>query len=161
MRATLSVCIATAAIILQPYAPDRASGCDGLHRNRGANAWVRDVTGQTPVVFGPPYAAFDQKVVDIARATGLAIVLWSIYPERLGSFSSSAAVGGRVIATVRDGDIVFLHDTSMRSIDVTRSIIQDLSAKGFGFLTVPELIRRRGNSRRVRHIERDLGQAAR
>ena len=109
-----------------------------------ANALVREVTGQTPTVFRPPYAASDDRVIEIARANGLAIVLWNIYPETLGAVVGSAGISDRVASKARDGDIVFLHDTSMRSVEATQTIVRDLSAKGFEFVTVPELIRRRG-----------------
>ena len=111
---------------------------------KGANALVKSITRQTPVVFRPPYAALDSKVAEIARADELAIILWTIYPETLGGIPASSVISDRVVSSARDGDIVFMHDTSMRSVEATEAIIQQLSAKGFKFVTVPELIRHRG-----------------
>lgn len=107
-----------------------------------ANALLARLTGQQPVVFRPPYAAMNDAVTDILRTNGLSVILWSIYPERL-AFSAST-IRNRVVDHARDGDIVFLHDTSAQTVDATEAILNDLSAKGFEFVTVPELIRRRG-----------------
>jgi peptidoglycan/xylan/chitin deacetylase (PgdA/CDA1 family) len=97
-----------------------------------ANALVREITGQTPEVFRPLYAALDDKVVEIARANGLAIVLWNVYPETLGAVFGSSAISDRVVSKARDGSIVFLHDTSMRSVEAAQTIVQELSANPFG-----------------------------
>ncbi|UHD45818.1 polysaccharide deacetylase family protein [Aureimonas altamirensis] len=107
-----------------------------------ANALLAQLTGQRPVVFRPPYAAMNDAVTDVVRTNGLSVILWSIYPERL-AFSAST-IRNRVVDHARDGDIVFLHDTSAQTVDATEAILSDLSAKGFEFVTVPELIRRRG-----------------
>ncbi|MBY5377332.1 polysaccharide deacetylase family protein [Rhizobium leguminosarum] len=106
-----------------------------------ANALLTEVTGQRPTVFRPPYAALNDSVRDILRSNGLAIIMWSIYPERLAF--SATTVRDRVVENARDGDIVFLHDTSSQAVEATQGIVDELSAKGFEFVTVPELIRRR------------------
>ncbi|MEO9337117.1 polysaccharide deacetylase family protein [Mesorhizobium sp. SB112] len=108
-----------------------------------ANAVLTRLTGQRPIVFRPPYAAMNDAVTSIVRENGLSVILWSIYPERLAF--SAATVRSRVVDHARDGDIVFLHDTSAQTIDATEAIVKDLSARGFEFVTVPELIRQRGN----------------
>ncbi|MGV2068436.1 polysaccharide deacetylase family protein [Agrobacterium sp. 22-226-1] len=107
-----------------------------------ANELLTEVTGQKPTVFRPPYAALNDHVRDILRSNGMAIIMWSIYPERLAF--SATTLRDRVVEDARDGDIVFLHDTSPRAVEATQGIVDELSAKGFEFVTVPELIRRRG-----------------
>ncbi|WP_440412270.1 polysaccharide deacetylase family protein [Neorhizobium petrolearium] len=107
-----------------------------------ANALLTEVTGQRPTVFRPPYAALNDRVRNLLRSNGLAIIMWSIYPERLAF--SATTLRDRVVEDARDGDIVFLHDTSPRAVEATQGIVDELSAKGFEFVTVPELIRRRG-----------------
>lgn len=107
-----------------------------------ANVLLTEVTGQRPTVFRPPYAALNDNVRDMLRRNDLAIIMWSIYPERLAFIATT--VRDRVVEGARDGDIVFLHDTSPQAVEATHGIVDELSAKGFEFVTVPELIRRRG-----------------
>jgi peptidoglycan/xylan/chitin deacetylase (PgdA/CDA1 family) len=107
-----------------------------------ANALLTEVTGDRPTLFRPPYAALNDSVREMLRSSGLAIIMWSIYPERLAF--NAATMRDRVVEGARDGDIVFLHDTSPRAVEATQGIVDELSAKGFEFVTVPELIRRRG-----------------
>jgi peptidoglycan/xylan/chitin deacetylase (PgdA/CDA1 family) len=108
----------------------------------GANDLLTEETGQKPTVFRPPYAALNDSVRDILRSNGLAIIMWSIYPERLAF--NATMVRDRVVEGARDGDIVFLHDTSSQAVEATEGIVDELSSKGFEFVTIPELIRRRG-----------------
>lgn len=111
----------------------------------GVNAQIREITGQAPTLFRPPYGAVNEPVITIARANGLAIVLWSLYPEKFGdSLRGADAIGERVIPAARDCDIVFMHDTAMQSVNASEMIVWGLSAKGFEFVTVAELIHRCG-----------------
>lgn len=110
----------------------------------GVNASLQQITGKTPAVFRPPYAAIDDKVIQTSRANGLAIVLWSIYPES-SHFSGASAISEHIISKAHDGDIVFMHDTSSRTIEATERVIKKLSAEGFIFVTVPELIQKNGH----------------
>ncbi|SCY84820.1 polysaccharide deacetylase family protein [Rhizobium sp. NFACC06-2] len=107
-----------------------------------AKELLTEVTGLKPTVFRRPYAALNDHVRDILRSNSMTIIMWSINPERFAS--SASAVRGRVVEAARDGDIVFLHDVSPRAAEATQEIVDELSAKGFEFVTVPELIRRRG-----------------
>lgn len=50
----------------------------------------------------------------------------------------------RIVAGAQDSDIVFLHDTSQRSMEATEMTRRNLSEKGFIFVAVESLIKRHG-----------------
>ena len=110
----------------------------------GANKLLQQATGKAPAVFRPPYGVVDEKVVNILRANNLANVLWSIYPDDSSFMATATSISERIIGQARDGDIVFLHDTAMRSVDATALVIQNLTQKGFVFVTTEELLARQG-----------------
>ncbi|OPB00923.1 hypothetical protein BFW87_00495 [Pseudomonas fluorescens] len=109
------------------------------------NALMLKATGKVPEVFRPPYGVHNDNVVDAARANGLAIILWNKNPDDSNFFSTASVISDRIIAGAQDGDIVFLHDTSQRSVEATEMTIRNLSEKGFVFVTVENLIKRRGS----------------
>jgi peptidoglycan-N-acetylglucosamine deacetylase len=108
----------------------------------GASEILRPIAGQAPRVFRPPYASLDDRVAQAARERGMAIILWSMYPEQLAFLSNSASIGNRIVADARDGDIIFMHDTSPRTVEAMEIALRGLTAKGFIFVTVPELLSR-------------------
>ena len=52
---------------------------------------------------------------------------------------NSAAVIRRVLDTVKDGDIILLHDMSDSSVDAALEIVRQLQAQGYRFVTVTQL----------------------
>lgn len=110
----------------------------------GASRSIQRASGVAPDVLRPPYAATNADVENIARANGLAILMWSIYPNDSSYFGSASVIAERIVASAKDGDIVFLHDTSMRSVEATERVLRNLSEKGFRFVTASQLIKRHG-----------------
>ena len=46
----------------------------------------------------------------------------------------------RVVKSVKDGDIILLHDASRSSVDAALQIIDRLRAEGYQFVTVEEMV---------------------
>ncbi len=72
----------------------------------------------------------------------MAIILWSMYPERLSFLTDGISIGNRIVNDAKDGDIIFMHDTSQRSVQAVDTALRGLTERGFIFVTVPELLNR-------------------
>ena len=96
-----------------------------------------------PVWLRPPGGCCSDGVRQVAEATGLSILEWSVDPRDWAT-RDTAAIGRSVTRSIRDGDVVLLHDMSDSSVDAALNIIDQLQAKGFRFVTVSELARLRG-----------------
>jgi peptidoglycan/xylan/chitin deacetylase (PgdA/CDA1 family) len=70
---------------------------------------VHTVTGYTPVWFRPPYGAVDGRVSTIAASLGLHTTLWNV-DSRDWSLPGAGAIASAVIAGLRSGNIVIMHD---------------------------------------------------
>lgn len=90
----------------------------------------------------PPGGCCSDGVQDVAEATGLAILNWSVDPRDWAT-QDTAAVGRSVISNIQDGDVVLLHDMTMSSVNAALNIIDQLQKDGFRFVTVSELARLR------------------
>ena len=61
-----------------------------------------------------------------------------------GRLKDAQAVQTAVLADVRDGDVILLHDMSDSSVDAALGIVDSLLEQGFRFVTVSELAEIRG-----------------
>jgi peptidoglycan/xylan/chitin deacetylase (PgdA/CDA1 family) len=105
-------------------------------------AVIRAQTGYTPCVFRPPYGSYDSSVVRTARALGLATVTWNVDPSDYAQPGTSAIVH-RVLAQVQPGSIVISHDGGGprgQTLAAYPQIISALRRRGFGIVTIPQLL---------------------
>lgn len=92
-----------------------------------------------PIVFRPPYGGTNRAILRLARAQGMAQVLWDVDPMDWRD-RKSALVASRVVAATRNGSIVLSHDIHPTTRAAYARIIDRLRARGFQFVTVPELL---------------------
>jgi peptidoglycan-N-acetylglucosamine deacetylase len=110
-----------------------------LGRTKGA---IASLSGYTPCVFRPPYGAYDSSVVAVARSLGLDTVTWNVDPADYTQ-PGSGAIEQRVLAQTQPGSIVLSHDGGgprAQTLAAYPHIIAALRARGYRFLTVPQLL---------------------
>jgi peptidoglycan/xylan/chitin deacetylase (PgdA/CDA1 family) len=73
------------------------------------SALVREATGIRPRFFRPPYGATGPAVNRLGRELGLVPVLWSV-DSRDWQLPGTKAIVRRVLANVKPGSIVLMHD---------------------------------------------------
>ncbi len=103
---------------------------------------IRSLSGYTPCVFRPPYGDYDSSVLRTAASLGLASILWEVDPSDY-TLPGVSAIQQRVLAQVRPGSIVISHDGGGprgQTLAAYPHIIQALRARGYRFITVPELL---------------------
>ena len=103
----------------------------------------------------PPEGRCPTSVCQVAKAKNLGVLIWSVDP-RDWECDDAGCIARRVVETVRDGDVVLLHDTSESSVQAALAIVEDLTARGYRFVTVSELARLRGESIRSGKVYRNF-----
>lgn len=101
---------------------------------------LEGLTGQESYAIRPPYGYVDATV---QRRAGAPIYLWSIDPEDW-KYRDTQRVVDHVVSRAKDGDVILLHDIYPTSVRAAAQIVDALQARGFQFLTLDELARRRG-----------------
>ncbi|TDD80247.1 hypothetical protein E1293_21150 [Actinomadura darangshiensis] len=99
---------------------------------------IRRASGVTPVMLRPPYGSTSKRLTKITRELGMAQVLWTVDPLDW-EHRDTGYVEKRVLRSVKPGYIVLLHDIHPTSVHAVPKIIDRLAAKGYVFVTVPEL----------------------
>jgi peptidoglycan/xylan/chitin deacetylase (PgdA/CDA1 family) len=100
--------------------------------------------GYRPGPWFTPYAsASDERVRSIAGSLGLITVGWSVGSGDWDPGATAESIYSNVVNSAYDGAIIELHLDAQRSVDGTAValpwIIEDLSARGYGFVTVPQI----------------------
>ncbi|MFC7814137.1 MULTISPECIES: polysaccharide deacetylase family protein [unclassified Streptomyces] len=96
----------------RPWLPSPARDARELARTVRA---VREVTGQAPLWYRPPYGILTSGRWAAARRAGLRPVLWTAWGKDWRRDATSASVRATVAADLRGGGTVLLHDTDHAS----------------------------------------------
>lgn len=133
---------------------DRAQVARTLDRTQAA---ILAATGVRTDLMRPPYGGRDWLVLAEVRRLGYTPVMWSVPLPHDWEYPSATTIARRVLRYVGDGSIIDLHDGNQgivcahvhvaahvcdRSADVeaTRLIVSALKARGYRFVTVPQLL---------------------
>ena len=95
-----------------------------------------------PVFLRPPGGCCSDGVRQVAQARQLAILSWSVDPRDWAT-RDTLSIERTVIRSVKDGDIILLHDMTSSSVQAALDIIDTLKDQGFRFVTVSELAKLR------------------
>ena len=98
--------------------------------------------GCVPTFLRPPGGCCSDAVLQVAKARNLAILSWSVDPRDWAT-NDRLAIEKAVLANIRDGDIVLLHDMTDASVQAALDIVDTLLAQDFEIVTVSELARQR------------------
>ena len=97
---------------------------------------IQEVTGLTPEYVRPPYGSWNAK---LEEAVDMIPVFWDVdsIDWRL---KNTEKVTAKVLKDTEDGDIILMHDEFKTSVEAALRIIDNLTAKGYTFVTVDELM---------------------
>ena len=106
-----------------------------------ATGLITQLSGQPPISFmRPPYGAWDQRVAAAAAAGGYRwLMLWDVDPRDWAGPAAQTIVD-RVVGAARDGSVILLHTFPPQTTVALPGIIAGLRARGFGFVTIPQLV---------------------
>lgn len=128
------------------------------------DAVVYAATGRHTHLMRPPFGARDWLVLSEVRKLGYVPVMWSVPLARDWEAPPAPVIAARILDHVSNGSIFVLHDGNRgllcaanhlparvcdRRADIaaTRQIVETLKARGFRFVTIPQLLTLEGATR--------------
>ncbi len=96
--------------------------------------------GDTGFYIRPTYGAFNAALKSVADAP---LITWSVDPYDW-KYHKADTIVKNIMSSVRDGDIILLHDIHSASVDAAITVTDKLLEQGYELVTVSELLRRRG-----------------
>jgi peptidoglycan/xylan/chitin deacetylase (PgdA/CDA1 family) len=108
---------------------------------------ITDAVGEHSNLFRPPFGGRRPAVLRIARKLGLEPVMWNVTGYDWNA-PSPEYIEGKVIAKVRGGNVVLLHDGGhlrmgadrSRTVAATERLIARYKAEGYEFVTIPQMM---------------------
>ena len=102
---------------------------------------ITKACGTAPILYRPPYgaASMSQKKM-IHEHFGYPTILWDVDPEDWRAPRFIAKVHDCLLKETRSGSIILCHDIHQPTVDAMPSTLDDLTARGFKFVTVTQLI---------------------
>jgi peptidoglycan/xylan/chitin deacetylase (PgdA/CDA1 family) len=101
---------------------------------------IADELGRRPRLFRAPYELHDAATDEVARSLGLTEVYWSVASgdDKIGA--TVAGVVRNVVAGLRPGAIVLMHDIHPWTVEALPTILRALRDRGLQAVSVPELL---------------------
>jgi peptidoglycan-N-acetylglucosamine deacetylase len=103
---------------------------------------IGDYNASFPRLFRPPYGLWNSNTLSILRQYRMLMVLWTVDTADYREPGVSAIVHS-VLAGVRPGAIVLMHDAGgnrLETVEALPLIISALHARGYRLVTVPRLL---------------------
>lgn len=97
----------------------------------------------TPKLFRTPYGAKNDDVLATLKSEGKPVIGWSVDP-RDWDVKDKKKVVDHVLANVKDGDIILMHDIYEPTAEAVAELVPALQERGYQLVTVSELFQLRG-----------------
>ncbi len=104
---------------------------------------LREKFGYAASLLRPPGGQYTEALAEYAKENSQKIILWSV-DTRDWAHTSVSGIRENVMKNTSDGSIILFHDYvagKSPTPEALRSVIPELLAKGYKFVTVSELIR--------------------
>ena len=104
------------------------------------NQRIKEITGQAPALFRPPYGLIDQRAADCLKERQMLPVYWGAVPEDWSKPGPERVVR-RVVRRLRHGNLIVLHERrvlSKQTVAAAKAIICKGRQLGYGFAAIPE-----------------------
>lgn len=102
---------------------------------------IQRATGVTPTYFRPPVGLTTPHFQTALQRVGLKLIGWDVRP--MDSAHPANVVVNRVLANVRDGSIILLHDggaPAEKIVEIVGTIVRELRGRGYTFARLDDLI---------------------
>lgn len=107
----------------------------------GSSSTIERITGQPVNLIRPPHGAIDETSRDyIANYMGAAIAVYDVDSYDWSAGATARSVETKVLAQVRPGSIILMHDIQPHTAAVLPDLLRKLERRGFTLATIPELI---------------------
>lgn len=120
------------------------------------NAVLDTVCGVgTTHILRPPYGSYNSTV---CSAAGVPLIYWSVDTRDWATRNYSSTYN-HIVNNAYDGAIILCHDIHSATIPAALDAIKTLQAKGYEFVTVSELFRRKGVEMKAGTVYKSCTQA--
>lgn len=117
---------------------------------RNSQAEIRKVTGKKPRYFRPPFGEVNEHVAELAKKAGLITIQYDIASGDPDPELSPKRIARILLHDAQGGSIIVLHmnRNGKHTAEFLPEVIDGLRKKGFTLVTVGEMLKQEGRSKR-------------
>lgn len=109
-----------------------------LEELRRANAVIKKNTGLELKLFRPPFGVTNPRIKRVLKSTQLESIGWSVRSLDTTSKSKEVIVKN-IQKKIKNGDVILLHDTSLKSVEILEQLLVFMKEKQLESVTIPTL----------------------
>ena len=121
----------------------KLSDVEVVNQIRPVDAALLEQHDYIPVMYRVPYGSRDERVLEILKQEGKPVIGWSVDPYDW-KVKDKDTIVNHVLNSVKDGDIVLMHDIYEPTAQAVAELVPALQDKGYQIVTVSELFQFRG-----------------
>jgi len=106
---------------------------------RETNLIIRDITGEIPVLFRPPYGVTNPAVARAVRDENYIVIGWNIRSCDT-TLKDPIKIAQRIQNRLNPGSIILLHDNRKGSEKILKEVISIVKKNGYKFARIDELL---------------------
>ena len=100
---------------------------------------IKEVTGRESKLFRAPFGSYNNNLLETANELGLKTIQWDVDSLDWKGLSASD-ISARVMARVKNGSIILMHNNSDNIIDALRLVLNRLQVAGYKVTSIGNLI---------------------
>jgi len=102
-------------------------------------ALITEITGQKPVLFRPPFGAYNNRIVQLVQEAGYVPIQWSIDSLDWKNLSADE-IYRRVTTKMAPGAIILFHNDGANTPEALERILEYLKKEGYEVVPISDLI---------------------
>ncbi len=107
---------------------------------KACNEKIAAVTGETPVLFRPPYGDYDNASIEATESIGMYTIQWDVDSLDWKDNATPDSICKRVTSKVKNGSIVLFHNDADYTPEALPTILKCLKDEGYEFVFIEDLI---------------------
>lgn len=102
---------------------------------------IKQLTGEEPILFRPPFGDYNDKLINICRENNYYVIQWDVDSLDWKELGVQPVVD-RVTRNVRNGSIVLFHNNAKYILEYLPIIIERLQDEGYEIIPISQLVYR-------------------
>ncbi|HHT49845.1 MAG TPA: polysaccharide deacetylase family protein [Firmicutes bacterium] len=109
------------------------------HELNRTHQLIKELSGQNPTLFRPPFGEYNNKVIETARACGYTTIIWDVDSLDWKDLTAQAMLE-RILARIKTGSIILFHNAGKNTPEAVARLLPILKGQGFTIIPISELL---------------------
>ena len=109
------------------------------HELNQTHQLIKELTGQNPTLFRPPFGEYSNKVIETASACGYTTIIWDVDSLDWKDLTAEAMLQ-RILGRIQNGSIILFHNAGKNTPQAVARLLPILKERGFAVVPISQLL---------------------